>query len=127
MSLIRYGDGHENRSGAAAFPHEPMLEKALEFPLQYASSGIAYPVGGGVATLAWDALDYDEAIELLDFLGLNQNNASKKATISIPDLHRVPIYYNCVITLSIPNAGRNGWWSNMRIEITGAKVLLYYS
>jgi hypothetical protein len=119
---LQFAQGYNNQAGLAAFPYEPRYEAAVEFDVEFDSSGIARPVGGADAFLIYDYLEYEEAQVLLNYLGLSTNTPSRACTILLPDLYSIPIVYNGVMTIDFPRSGR-GWWTDFGLRLSGLEQI----
>lgn len=120
--IYKYAYGHNQSANAVVFPYEPKLVSPVEFDVVFDSTGVAQPVGGAEAQLLYDYLEYEEMQTLLYFLGINTRVPSRTCTIVLPDLFRIPIFYNGVITLDLPRTGR-GWFDEVRLNLSALEVI----
>lgn len=74
-------------------------------------------MSGGRITLLAGALEFDEAIDIVQFVGVSTHSPSTECTIQVPDVYRIPQEYNAVVTLRVSQAA--AWWTNFRLDFTG--------
>ncbi len=94
------------------------IEKQVKFQVDFTSDGIGRNVGGATATLIAEALDYAEARELLDQLGLDLYTPSALITVVLPDYHQLPTPYYGTVSLNMGETEGN-WWTQFRLEFSG--------
>lgn len=94
------------------------LDREVTYQVEAGADGVGRNIGGATASLAAEALAYDEAMLLLNQLGLSLNTPSRRVTVVLPDRHRIPTPFYGVVTLSVSGSGA-AWWRDFRLEFTG--------
>lgn len=96
------------------------IERQLDYQRETSADGIERNIGGGFATLSGEALDYDEAILVLNQFGVSTTVPSALCTVALPDRHRLTIPFYGVVSLDAPTSNA-GWWTDFRLQFTGLR------
>ncbi len=115
--LFLYAQGINQTGNLAPLPHAVGIEQYLTFNQVASADGITRNVSGGRLTLLADALAFDEAIDIVQFVGVSTHRPATECTIQVPDVYRIPQEYNAVVTLRVSRA--SAWWTNFRLDFTG--------
>lgn len=99
------------------------VERQPRYTLEYAADGVARAVGGANAVLIAEALDFDEAVSVLEQLGLSMFTPSTEVTITLEDDRRLPIPFYGVVTLDTGQI-EGAWWKQFRLELTGLVAVI---
>lgn len=95
----------------------PVIEH-VNFSREVTSDQVTRNRGGGKATVQPESIDYDLAVEMLDYMGMSIDVPCVKCTVVLPDWHRIPTLWNGYVTLSATTTEVD-WWTNFRFEFTG--------
>lgn len=111
--MIYVAQGHDVAS-LQPLSIELYVEEYPHYETEVSADGVARPIGGARAVLNAEALDYEEAIELLDQLGLSYSTPSAECTIRIKELHRIPVPFYGVVDLELYRSN-GAWWEQFRL------------
>lgn len=111
--MIYVAQGHDIAS-LASLDVELRVEEYPHYELDITSDGVGRPVGGATAVISAKALSYDEAIDVMDQLGLSLYVPSALCTIRIQDLHRLPTPFYGVVELDVFKT-EGSWWTDFRL------------